>query len=66
MDDELIDRTNALLAIQELHKPQLIEDFYNYIDGSSSSEWLTVCSTCDTDEYPCKTRKLADEALNTN
>lgn len=53
----------ALVAIQELHKPQLVEDFFSDIKGSSANRWMRVCSTCDTDDYPCGTRKLADEGL---
>jgi len=54
MDDELIDRTNALLAIQELHKPI-------FEDGDPVGCWR-----CDWEmdgQFPCATRKLADEAL---
>lgn len=54
----------ALEAIQELHKPQLVEDFFNAIDGSSANRWKRVCVSCDFDDYPCATRKLADEGLD--
>lgn len=57
MDDELIDRTNALLAIQELHKPELWIDGRDYCpECSGQGETMPVLA-------PCKTRKLADEAL---
>lgn len=56
MDDELIDRTNALVAIQKLHKP------------CKTFSGKEVCNVCNTETgrpitYPCKTRKMADEAL---
>jgi len=53
----------AFVAIQELHKPQLVEDFFNDIKGSSANRWMRVCASCDFDAYPCPTRKLADEGL---
>lgn len=50
----IIDRTKALVAIQELHKPVV-------------EHGVPVgCLRCDWDEdgqWPCDTRKLADEAL---
>lgn len=45
----------ALVAIQELHKPAK--------GWISEREYLLYCSDCGDATYPCKTRKLADEAL---
>lgn len=50
----IIDRTKALVAIQELHKP--------VYEGKEA----VGCLRCDWDEdrqWPCATRRLADEAL---
>lgn len=45
----------ALEAIQELHKP---------VKGwISEREYFLYCADCGDATYPCKTRKLADEAL---
>lgn len=47
----------ALVAIQELHKPMK--------EWVSDREYLLFCAH-DLAEYPCETRRLADESLNTN
>lgn len=58
----------ALEHIQELHKPKHGErPIYAYDDYHAEREpvrWhkYTICANCHTD-YPCATRKLADEAL---
>lgn len=61
VDDELIDRTNALLAIQKLHKPyqptstSAIYCVHCFEDGGYDGALYVL--------YPCETRKLADEGL---
>lgn len=47
---------NALEAIQELHP-----EYTQIYDGAEDK----YCGRCLTD-FPCATRRLADEALNTN
>ena len=53
----LIDRTKALVAIQELH-----DKTYPCDPGCCDEELCAVCHEIT----PCETRRLADEALNTN
>lgn len=63
------DQQDALVAIQELHKPSDVEEFFNTLDGGTDSRIVLVCERCEDpdsngyEQYPCATRRLVDEAL---
>lgn len=68
---DLADLRAALVAIQELHKPMSIGIGFSFFGGTEITRF--VCEHCtDTAEpgtyfpYPCATRRLADDALETN
>lgn len=61
----MCDMRAALVAIQELHNSWISDD------GAEEEMFCTHCRQADWYEwdyvpFPCPTRKLADEALNTN
>ena len=61
---------NALEAIQELHKPVSIGIGFSFTGGAEITRYACEHCTHHTEPgayvaYPCSTRRLADEALNT-